>query len=150
MKLKKIVFLFCLIVVFLMFELSAFAWCPPGTVPVYQGSGESAEKPQGPGKDCMVKVLDDFGLGKEVTKRLNLTAGKSYWFAANGCPKMGTIRISVLDNKGKILKEAEDYAPSLCFTAEESGQYKIKIKAISLTRGNSGNIDSCFSESECK
>lgn len=145
-----LVFLFCFIVTFLTFELSAFAECRPGTVPRNPAPVEPSEKPLSSGENCIVKVLDSFGLGEEFTKTFELTQGKSYWFAANGCPKMGTIAISVLDDKGKILKETKDYAPSLCFIAERNGQYTIKVKAISLTSGSSGNIDACFSESGCK
>ncbi len=80
---------------------------------------------------------------------MNLVAGKSYWFAASGCPRMGNIRIAVT-KAGKTMKSDEGHQPSICVKVETTGSYSIRVKALSLTRSSSwGSIDSALSDSNC-
>jgi hypothetical protein len=129
---------------------SAQHWCPPAQVPRDPGPAVDTA-PSSAGTNCLEKVLDSFTLNEETTRTVNLKKNQSYWFAASGCPKMGTIRIAITDAQGKVLRKAESYSPSFCFKAENDGQHKIVIKAVTLSGSStSGNIDSCFSESKCK
>lgn len=102
------------------------------------------------GSQCLAKILQTFGLNEEYTETLTLEQGKSYWFAANGCPRMGVIGLSIIDQKGTVLKQAQSYSPSFCYTASVSGKYTVKVKALSMMRSYpSGTIDACFSRSHC-
>lgn len=103
------------------------------------------------GSQCLAKVLRTFSLNEEYTETLTLEKGKSYWFAANGCPRMGTIALYILDQTGAPVKQAQSYSPSFCFTAGVSGKYTIQVKALSMMRSyQSGTIDACFAASRCK
>ena len=144
---KKIL---CLIMGVAMITLSglASAYCPPGAIPADPAPAE--KKAKSAGTNCLDKVSDSFSRGEEVTHTVNLKRGQSYWFGANGCPKMGNIRLSVADTQGKLLRKGESYSPSFCFKATSDGAYKVGVKAMTLMGSNtSGNIDSCFSESRC-
>jgi hypothetical protein len=126
----------------------SLAQCPPRAVP--RNPAPVRQTPASSGSDCLVKVLQTFGLNKKVTRAVTLESGKSYWFAANGCPRMGTIGISIVDGAGKVLKSDEANSPSFCFTAGSSGKYTLRVKALSLTGLNTwGTIDACFSKSGC-
>lgn len=139
------------VVTFIALPGLALAWCQPGTVPANPAPVKAESASAGSsGSNCIEKVLDGFSLNQETVRTVNLKKDQSYWFAANGCPRMGTIQISVADTQGKEVKKAQSNSPSFCFKAKEDGKYKIKIKALSLTGSNtSGNIDSCFSDSKC-
>ena len=103
------------------------------------------------GESCRVQIVDNFNLNQEASRTVAVESGKSYWFAASGCPRMGRIRIAVLDGAGKTLKSDEGYSPSLCITAKNGGKYTIRVKAVSLTGSYTwGTIDACFSASNCR
>lgn len=124
---------------------AVFAWCVPATVPANPAPVSTG------GSECLFKVLRGFSRGEETTKTLRLTQGNSYWFAANGCPRMGNINISIVNSNGEVVRESVGYSPSFCFSPDKDGVYTIKVKAVSLMNNNSdGNIDSCFSESGCQ
>lgn len=131
--------------VLLMTSAAWAAWCPPGTVPV-----DPAPLPkQTTQNECLGKATRTFSLDEESTQTIRLEKGKSYWAAANGCPRMGRIGISIMKN-GKVLKHDVGTSPSFCFRADSSGEYVFKIKALSLVGSStSGSIDACLSESRC-
>jgi hypothetical protein len=123
----------------------AATWCPPGTVPVNpapvaKGSNQA---------DCKGKTVGTFGRNEEVAKTVRLQKGMSYWVAANGCPKMGRIAVSIIQN-GQVLKEDVSTSPRFCFRAETDGEHVFKVKALTLVGAStSGSIDACLSESRC-
>ncbi len=124
-------------------------YCPPGTVP--RNPAPPATSSGRSGSGCLVAFFDNFNLGEQASRVVALERGKSYWFAANGCPKMGRISLTVSDAAGRVLKSAENYAPSMCFIAPSSGRYTVRVKAMSLMgRYTWGTIDGCFSPSGCK
>ncbi|MDO8501779.1 MAG: hypothetical protein Q7S20_08040 [Gemmatimonadaceae bacterium] len=107
--------------------------------------------PHPAGAESLVRIAGDFHLNEKQTKKITLEAGKAYWFAANGCPRMGNIQISILDSAGTVLKRSEKYDPALCLVAKTSGEYTLQVKASSLIGSNSwGSIDADFSASGCK
>lgn len=98
-----------------------------------------------------MRVAGDFRLHEEKTRTTQLQAGKSYWLSAAGCPRMGQIRLAVLDARGKTVQVDEDDAPSFCFTPQKSGKYTVKLRALSLTGSNTwGSIDAGLAASQCK
>ena len=121
-------------------------YCPPRAVPT-----NPAPLPGRSGSDCIIRLLDNLGLEQEGTRTVTLERGRSYWFAANGCPKMGRIQLQIVDQSGTVVKQDESYSPSFCYTARASGKYTIRVKALSLMgRYTSGTIDACLSHSRCK
>lgn len=123
--------------------LPAFAVCPPGTVPSNPAPKAQAES--------LAQFFANFTRHEEETQTVTLKKGQHYWFAANGCPRMGQIGISMLDSKGKVMKKAQASSPSFCFTAPRDGEYIVKVKAISLRGSNTfGGIDAQLSESGCR
>lgn len=129
---------------------ATFGQCPTGSVPRNPAPVRPAA-PTASRANCLVKVLDQFTLGEEFKRELTLQKGKGYWFAANGCPRMGNIGLYVIDSAGNVLKQASAYAPSLCFWPPATGKYVIKVKALSLMHSHrSGSIDACMSESACR
>ena len=89
-------------------------------------------------------------MGERAVSTVAVQRGKSYWFSASGCPKMGNISISVLDAGGAVLKQAKSYSPTLCYRAERDGAVTVEVKALSLMGSyRSGTIDACFSASGC-
>lgn len=127
-------------------SLTAWALCPPGRVP----ANPAPVAPSTSDKADLFRVLDTFFLDEEQEEEILLEKGRSYWFAANGCPKMGKIQITLVDAKGEVLKQEKAFAPSFCFTASESGKYRAKVKAASLSgNSRSGTIEASLSESGC-
>jgi hypothetical protein len=97
-----------------------------------------------------VRIAGDFDLNETDTREIQAEAGKSYWLSAAGCPRMGRIRVAILDAAGKTVKVNEGFAPSLCFTPQSSGKYTVQVTALSLTGSNAwGSIDSGLSDSRC-
>jgi len=130
---------------------SRHVFCAPARVPfnpapTYTKSTSAASS----GENYLVKIADRFDLGESNTKNVELDNDKSYWFAASGCPRMGNIKIEIIDSDGKTLAYDERYSPALCFHPLKSGNYTLKITAVTTMNSSSwGNIDSCFSESSC-
>ena len=114
----------------------------------------TAARPSDPAPVSQVvraRIAGDFSLNEERTREIQVEAGKSYWLSAAGCPRMGNIRIAIVDAGGKTIKTDEGYSPSLCFSPERSGKYTIKVTATSLMRSYSwGSIDAALSDSECR
>ena len=139
-KIKRVVLL-GLMVGFLN-VMPALAVCPPGMVPMNPAPEDSSVP--------IAEFFDNFSLGENQTETVTLKKGQSYWFAANGCPRMGRINISIIDSGGKTLKRDESFSPSFCFTAPKDGDYTVKVMAITLQHGNSfGGIKAKLSDSGC-
>lgn len=116
--------------------------CPPASRPSNPAAGSQALRAQ---------IVGDFRLNEERSRSLEADAGKSYWFSAAGCPRMGRIRIAVVNADGKTVQTNEGYSPSLCFIPEGTGKYTFKVTAASLSGSNSwGSIDAGLSDSTCK
>jgi hypothetical protein len=121
----------------------AFAVCPPGAVPQDPAALSHGE--------VLAQFYDNFNLHEEDTQAVVLIKGKKYWFAANGCPRMGRIGLSILDTGGKVLQRKEGSSPSFCFTAQRDGAHTVKVKALSLKGANTfGGIEAQLSESGCR
>jgi hypothetical protein len=140
-----------------MFLAGAFvaALVPCATPARAQGICRPSVRPANPApvraQSCLMQALREFGLNEETTSALVLEKGKSYWFGASGCPKMGNIGLYILDSEGAVVKQASSYSPSFCFTPRATGKYTVKAKALSLMHAyRSGTIDACFSESGCR
>jgi len=98
-----------------------------------------------------VRIAGDFRWNEEKTRTTQLTAGKNYWLSAAGCPRMGRIRMAVVDASGKTVQVDEGDAPSFCFSPQKSGKYTVKLRALSLTGSNTwGSIDAGLGASQCK
>lgn len=116
--------------------------CPPASRP---------SNPTPVGQDLRVRIVGDFSLNEEKTRSTQLDSGKSYWLSAAGCPRMGRIRMAVVDTNGKTVKMDEGHAPSFCFSPQKSGNYTVKITAVTLKGSNSwGSIDAGLAASQCK
>ncbi len=128
----------------------------PGAMPARaQGLCRPSIRPANPtpvrAQSCLMQALREFGLNEESASTLVLEKGKSYWFSASGCPKMGNIGLYILNSEGAVVKQASSYSPSFCFTPQATGKYTVKAKALSLMHAyRSGTIDACFSESGCR
>jgi hypothetical protein len=117
-------------------------------------SCQPAARPSNPApvsQDLRVRIAGDFSLNEEKTRTTLLESGKSYWLSAAGCPRMGRIRMAVVDTDGKTVKVHEGHAPSFCFSPLKSGNYTVKITALTLNGSNSwGSIDAGLTASQCK
>jgi len=131
---------------FVLVESASAQFCAPARIPANPALVVASS-----GSGCLAKVLRTFALNEEYTETLTFEEGKSYWFAANGCPRTGAIGLYITGQKGAVLKQAQSYSPSFCYTAGVSGKYTVKVKALSMMRScQSGTIDACFSRSRCK
>jgi len=123
-------------------ELGHAQSCPPASRP---------SNPAPASQDLRVRIAGDFRLNEEKAKSIQLESGKRYWLSAAGCPRMGRIRMAVVDADGKTVKVNEGYAPSFCFSPQKRGNYTVKITALTLNGSNSwGSIDAGLAESQCK
>lgn len=113
------------------------AYCPPeSTVQSEQGVST-----------CMVSIEDSFAQGETKSEEHYLEKGKNYLFSAGGCPRVGALGIYLLDKNGKVVKKNTGGKPSLCYQANQSGDYTIQVKVLSLVGSNTwGNMNACFSE----
>ena len=113
----------------------------------------TATRPSNPAPTTQLvvtRIAGDFSLNEERTREIQIEAGKSCWLSAAGCPRMGRIRVAIVDAAGKTVKEEVGYSPSLCFSAEQSGKYTVKVAALSLRSGYGwGSIDAGLSDSNC-
>ena len=131
---------------FVLVESASAQFCAPARIPANPAPVVASS-----GSGCLAKVLRTFALNEEYTETLTFEEGKSYWFAANGCPRTGAIGLYITGQKGAVLKQAQSYSPSFCYTAGVSGKYTVKVKALSMMRScQSGTIDACISRSRCK
>lgn len=117
-------------------------------------SCHTAARPSNPApasQDLRVRIVGDFSLNEEKSRSTRLEAGKGFWISGAGCPRMGRIRVAVVDAGGKTVKSNEGFSPSFCFRPEQSGNYTVKVTALSLNGSNSwGSIDAGLADSQCK
>lgn len=125
-------------------------WTSPGKAQSCHTSAQP-RNPAPTGDSSRARIAGDFNRGEERTEVIDAQSGKSYWFSASGCPRMGTIRIDVLNAAGKVLKSEESYGPSFCISAPDNGKLTLRVTAVSLSGSNSwGSIESYFADSNCK
>ena len=144
---KKIVFLAVILLVSITVATAyVFAGgCYTNLTPVY------AEKTaKSTGKNCVAKLDGNYDAGEAKTVKVNLNAGETYWAGANGCVRVKTMSVSVLDADGEVLATKKGSAPRICFKAPATGTYTFEVKAVALNSGYSwGTIDSCLVAKKC-
>lgn len=86
--------------------------------------------------------------GEAWTDVVYLESGKDYKFSASGCPRVNSIGLYIMDAKGTVLKEDNNSStPSMCFTPDRSGNYRIKAVLESTVSGaSSGKVKADIEE----
>jgi len=142
--LKKLVIagflFFCLIT-------TLYAWtnCPPADLspnpmPIVVGQ-----------EKCLIKAdWVNLSLNESWSRRVQLVAGKSYWFSATKCARGYRLAGQVKDDRGKVIKSASGSRIEFCFKAPTSGSYVVSYTVTELNGSYTFAItQACLSESNC-
>lgn len=139
---KKLILLVLAAVCVFISGNNAYSYCDPGAPAISNAAPAIAGSPE-----CMERINSSFNRGETMTRSVYLSKGETYSAAATGCPRAGTIEISVLKN-GSIIASSSDYAPRFCFRAPEDGDYTFKVQLKTTLHDSSwGNVNACFYKS---
>lgn len=98
----------------------------------------------------LVRVAGDYERGEKGSRRVRLTAGQSYWFAASGCPRTGDVDMTVVGPDGNVVMQRIGHEVGSCLKADKTGDYTFIVSPKTLRGGYTwGSIAAEASPSDC-